>query len=52
MKTYTIWVNFSGCARYEVEANSAEEACDIAIEEADIFDCCAWDYDIAECNEH
>lgn len=52
MKTYTVWVSFNGCEKYEIEANSAEEACDIALEEADAFDCYTWDYNIDECEEH
>lgn len=42
---YKVWVNFSGCERYEIEANSPDEARDIAIEQADIHDCLEWDYE-------
>ena len=43
--TYKVWVSFSGCACYEVEANDEDEARDIAIEMADIYDCLEWDFD-------
>jgi hypothetical protein len=52
MKTYTVWVNFSGCAKYTIEANSEDEAREIAMEDADAFDCDAWDYDVAESYEN
>lgn len=51
MKTYVVWVNFSGCARYIVEADSEDDAYDAAISMADVTDCDEWDYDIAECRE-
>ena len=53
MKTYTIWVGFYGTARYEIEADSKEEACDIAIDRADVSDCYSLDYELCdcECNE-
>ena len=46
MKQYKVWVSFSGCAAYYVEADSEEEARDIAITEADTTDCDEWDYDV------
>lgn len=45
MQEYKVWVTFSGCADYVVMAEDEEEAKDIAINEADVFDCMAWDYD-------
>ena len=43
--TYKVWINFRGCAMYEVEADSEDEARDAAIEMADPFDCDEWDFD-------
>jgi len=48
MAKYKVWINFSGCAAYDIEANSPSEAQDIAMEEADISDCDSWDFDIDE----
>ena len=45
MKRYEVWVNFSGCEKYVVEAESPAEAREIAMEKADAFDCDCWDYD-------
>ena len=45
MKRYEVWVNFSGCEKYVVEAESPAEAREIAVEKADVFDCDTWDYD-------
>lgn len=42
---YEVWVNFSGCAKYEIEASSEEEAKDLAIEQAEPYDCDEWDYE-------
>lgn len=55
MKTYTVWINFVGTARYEIEADSAEEACDIAVCNADATDCYYFDSELSdwecECDE-
>ena len=45
MKKYEVWVIFSGCEKYVVEAESPAEASEIAMEKADAFDCDTWDYD-------
>lgn len=42
---YEVWVTFSGCAKYEIEASNAEEARNLAVEQADPYDCEQWDYD-------
>lgn len=46
MARYKVWINFSGCAAYDIEADSEDEARDIAMEEADESDCDSWDYDV------
>ncbi len=51
MKKYEVWVNFSGCAKYVVEAESSAEAREIALSEADAFDCDEWDYELDEVSE-
>ena len=51
MKQYEVWVSFSGCAKYVVEAESPAEAGEIAVEKADVFDCDCWDYDADEVSE-
>ena len=43
---YKVWISFSGCAAYDIEADSEDEARDIAMEEADPFDCDAWDFGV------
>lgn len=43
--TYKVWVTFSGCACYEVEASDEDEARENAIQQAEPFDCDAWDFD-------
>lgn len=48
MAKYKVWINFSGYAAYDIEADSPSEAQDIAMEEADISDCDSWDFDIDE----
>ena len=44
MAMYKVWINFSGCASYEVEAESENEAIDKAMSEAEVSDCDEWDY--------
>ena len=44
MATYTVWISFSGCASYEVEAESEDEAIDMAMNMAEVSDCDDWDY--------
>ena len=45
MATYKVWVSFSGCACYDVVADSEDEARDNALEIADPYDCEQWDFD-------
>ena len=45
MQEYKVWVMFSGCAQYTIMAENEEEARDIAIDQADVYDCMEWDYD-------
>lgn len=42
---YNVWVRFEGGAYYTVEANSDEEAQELAMEKANIEDCIDWGYD-------
>lgn len=51
MARYTVWISFSGCAAYDIEADSEDEARDIAIEEADVNDCDEWDYSVDDIEE-
>jgi hypothetical protein len=46
MTRYKVWICFSGVVAYDVEANSEDEARDIAMEQADAFDCDSWDYEV------
>ena len=48
MAKYKVWINFSGCAAYDIEADSEDEARDMAIEKAEPFDCDSWDYEVDE----
>lgn len=48
MKEYKIWVNFQGGYYTTIEADSRDEALDIAMEEADPFNIIAWDIDVEE----
>lgn len=45
MKKYKVFICFSGCAEYEIEANSRDEAIDMAVDMADVTDCECWDID-------
>ena len=51
MAKYKVWISFSGCYGYDIEADSEEEARNIAIEEADANDCDSWDYDVDDVEE-
>ena len=51
MAKYTVWISFSGWYAYNVEADSEEEARDIALEEADVEDCDSWDYNVEDIEE-
>ena len=51
METYKIFVELTGGYYIEVEADSLDEALDIATEEADPFNIIAWDIE-AEVDEH
>ena len=51
MAKYKVWIRFSGCYGYDVEADSEEEARDIAFRESDINDCDEWDYDVDDVEE-
>lgn len=51
MAKYKVWISFSGCAAYDIEADSAEEASNIAMEEANANDCEEWDYDVDDIEE-
>ena len=46
MARYRVWIQFSGCAAYDIEADSASEAGDIAMKKADVIDCDSWDYSV------
>ena len=46
MAKYIVNVVMSACVEIEVEADSEEEAKELAIEKADPFDVYGWDYDI------
>lgn len=46
MAKYEVWIKFSGCAVYYVDASSEEMARAIAMDEADSFDCDVWDIDV------
>ena len=46
MAKYKVWINFSGCCCYEIEADSEEEACEIAMADSNVDDCDEWDYDV------
>jgi hypothetical protein len=51
MAKYKVWISFSGCAAYDIDADSDEEARNIAMEEADADDCDEWDYDVDDVAE-
>lgn len=46
MPKYKVWISFSGCAAYDIEADSEDEARDMAMEEADTSDCDSWDFEV------
>lgn len=46
MAKYKVWISFSGCAAYDIEADSEDEARDMAMEEADTLDCDSWDLEV------
>ena len=46
MAKYKVWISFSGCAAYDIEADSEDEARDMAMEEADTSDCDSWDFEV------
>lgn len=52
MAKYKVWISFSGCAAYGIEADSEDEARDMAMEEADISDCDSWDFDIDDVEDN
>ena len=43
---YKIWVNFQGGYYTTIEANSSDEALNIATDEADPFEVDGWDIDV------
>ena len=46
MAKYLVGVVMATCVEIEVEADSEEEAKELAYEKADPFDAVEWDYDI------
>ena len=46
MAEYRIWVNMQGGYYTTVEADSKDEALDIAMDEADAFNIIDWDIDV------
>lgn len=49
MAIYNVLVRFTGYVDMEIEADSEEEAREIAACEADDYDVCGWDVDIEDC---
>ena len=49
MATYNELVRFTGYVDMEIEADSEEEAREIAAYEADDAQVCGWDIDIEDC---
>lgn len=49
MAIYNVLVRFTGYVDMQVEADSEEEACEIATYEADDAKVCGWDVDIEDC---
>lgn len=49
MAIYNVLVRFTGFVDMEIEADSEEEAREIAAVEADDADVCGWDVDIEDC---
>lgn len=47
---FEVWVTMGAAVRVIVEADSEEEARDLAIETADPFDVDGWDFDVDEIN--
>lgn len=51
MAKYRVQINFWGCAEYDIEADSEDEARNIAMEEADAYDCHEWDCEVDDVEE-
>ena len=49
MAIYNVLVRFTGYVDMEIEADSEEEAREIAAVEADTYDVGGWDVDIEDC---
>ena len=49
MAKWRVRVVLAGCAEVEIEANSDDEACEQAIDMADVDMVDSWDIDINEC---
>ena len=49
MAIYNVLVRFTGYLDMEIEADSEDEAREIAACEADDADVCGWDVDIEDC---
>ena len=45
MKEYRVWVDIRGGYYTTIEADNPTDAFDIAIDEADIYNCMEWDFD-------